>query len=237
MSDLIVGTAIAALALAVIVPPAVLVARWQDRRQDRRQASARHCLRRPHPAVVLARDLLGLLPPAPAPATWERIRAGMSRPPRYVDTSRTLAEMNGPIVTEAEVDEEWQRRPLAAKPWALTDDDIREQWERARVELPLLLPLRPCCPTTAAEAHRSGCEGARRPVNGRYLGTQPRRTPYPSAADPVTPAQTDDDPPWSIETAQQDAVPAYGVDRCELDVDEARRHYALALGPDGCEET
>lgn len=46
----------------------------------------------------------------------------------------------------------------------------------------------------------------RRPVNGRYLGTQPRRTPYPSAADPMVPVETDDDPPWDVTTAQQPAL-------------------------------
>lgn len=90
MSDLIAGCAVALLALAAVVLPAVLVARWQDRRR----AGARHRLSRPHPAVVLARDLLGLLRTASAPATWGRIRAGMSRPPRYVDTSRTLEEIH-----------------------------------------------------------------------------------------------------------------------------------------------
>lgn len=53
----------------------------------------------------------------------------------------------------------------------------------------------------------------RRPVNGRYLGTQPRRTPHPTAADPVTPAQTDDAPPWDVVTTSQpvlDDAPVYG---------------------------
>jgi hypothetical protein len=54
-----------------------------------------------------------------------------------------------------------------------------------------------------------------RPVNGRYLGTQPRRAPYPSAADPMVPLATDDAPPWDTRTAQnpmlrdQPIVPAY----------------------------
>jgi len=46
-----------------------------------------------------------------------------------------------------------------------------------------------------------------RPVNGRYLGTRPRRTPWPSAADPIVPAQTDDRPPWSITTTSMPAAP------------------------------
>ena len=118
----------------------------------------------------------------------------------------------------------------------------------------------------------------RRPVNGRYLGTMPRRTPYPTAADPMVPLETDDDPPWDVSTRQQPALddaPVYGEapvatvleaerrdvnypccvhcggfvcdrpyhpapcdeDGCQLDVDEAERQYALAMGPDGCEET
>lgn len=86
-----------------------------------------------------------------------------------------------------------------------------------------------------------------RPVNGRSLGTQPRRTPHPSAADPVTPLVTGDAPPWYVATAQNPAlrdqavVPAYAPpvygEACELDVAEAERQFALALGPDGCEET
>ena len=116
-----------------------------------------------------------------------------------------------------------------------------------------------------------------RPANGRYLGTQPRRTPYPTAADPMVPLETDDDPPWDVSTRQQPALddaPVYGEapvatvleaerrdvnypccvhcggfvcdrpyhpapcdeDGCQLDVDEAERQYALAMGPDGCEE-
>ena len=81
-------------------------------------------------------------------------------------------------------------------------------------------------------------------AGGRNLGTLPR-TPYPSAADPVMPVATDDQPPWAIETAQQpvlderDAPDEDGLRRYlerEADVraqwDEAReRHPEVPLPP------
>jgi hypothetical protein len=89
----------------------------------------------------------------------------------------------------------------------------------------------------------------RRPVNGRYRGTQPRLTrPGPfTAVDMPTVSEPEPGPawgdpgdglgpdvpivrPWSPEIA-------YGADRCQLDVAEAERHFALAMGPDGCEQT
>jgi hypothetical protein len=115
--ELIVGTA---LACVVGVPLALVGAALARRDTGTRR------IPRPHPLAILARDLLGLLPPAPA--GWAAIRAGMGRPPRYADTSRTLAEMCGPIVTDDEVAEEWSLRPLSR-------EGIREQWDRASVPM------------------------------------------------------------------------------------------------------
>jgi hypothetical protein len=89
----------------------------------------------------------------------------------------------------------------------------------------------------------------RRPVNGQYRGTQPRLTrpgPFTAVDMPAVPEPEPGpawgDPgdglgpdvpivrPWSPEIA-------YGADRCQLDVAEAERRFALAMGPDGCEQT
>jgi hypothetical protein len=218
MSDLVLYLAIGVVVAVFIGIPAAAIGVTVARMQGR---GTRFRWRRPCAAEVLVLDLLGLLPPASAPATWAAIRAGMSRPPRYVDTSRALAEMCGPIVTDDEVAEEWSLRPLSR-------EGIREQWDRASVPMSPDPEVRPGVGWQVPDDWRL--------PGGRGLMFA-RRTPWPSAADPMTPAETDDAPPWDIETAQQDAVPAYGVDRCELDVDAARRQFAgLALGPDGCEE-
>lgn len=104
--------------------------------------------------------------------------------------------------------------------------ELAALWERlATFELP--------APPAPAPAPR-------RPVNGRNLGTLPRR-------EPITNRQ-----PW--QTAQnpmlrdQPVVPRYAPEAvygeaCQLDVAEAERHFAALdealryFAPDGCEET
>lgn len=188
---LIVGCVIAAMG-ALLGVVSLVVACMQDK--------GRRCVfTPPHPVVILALDLRGLLrPAAPLPA-------------------------RAPVVTDAEVREEFERlAPSSALP-----------------------PLRDCCMALENEPHTSACP-ARQPVpmspdpaqapftgwrvpDGWQLpggrGLMFTRTPWPSAADPIVPLETDDDPPWDVATRQQPAIdePAYGVDRCEADVDEARR--------------
>lgn len=174
--------AAAGIAVAIVGVPlaalGVIVALMQDK-------GRRAAYRRPSAAAILARDLRDV---NPAAALWEWLQA---------------PDGPAPIVTEAEVAEEFAARPLAPG----------------------------------------------RPVNGVYRGTQPRRTPGPfTAVDmPTTPAP-DPGPAWRT-AAEWDSlgpdVPiarpwtadrvAYGVASCQLDVAEAQRQFALAMGPDGCE--
>jgi hypothetical protein len=99
MNEFLAGVGITIVVAVFVVLPAVLIARQQDRRQER----ARHCKRRPRA------DWRGWLrtgefaPPPPRPATWGEIGDGMRKP-----SSEGIA----PIVTEDEVAEEWARRPL-----------------------------------------------------------------------------------------------------------------------------
>ena len=164
--------------LAVGVPVAFagkLVARFQDK--------GKRCkFRRPHPAVVLARDLWSWLDTAQAPA------------PRVPSHPR------------------WG--PLTATP-AAGIAVVRDDWV-------------------------IWC-------GGRNLGTMPRRTP---ALGPFTqvdmPACPEPEPGPAFDPCDdiEPAPPVLGFARslvygeaCEIDVAEAERQFALAMGPDGCEET
>jgi len=129
------------------------------------------------------------------------LRADLAVILRHTGTGGLLP---GPIVSDREVQEEWER--LASRP------------------------------------------EVRRHVNGRYLGTQPRRQGPFTRADMPTCPRPEPGPAWGdpgdglgpqVPIARPwtaDQV-AYGVDRCQLDVAEAERRFALALGPDGCEQT
>lgn len=199
---------------------------------SRRDTGTRCAYRRPHPAVILALDLR------------DGLRSGTAILPPAPCAPATWETIRDGM------------RP--ARPWALTDDDIRAQWEQARVRSPFLLPLRPCCPTTAAEAHRDGCRG-RRPVNGRYLGTMPRaatadrapftavdmpalREPEPAGLPRLGPSRllpAERIPPQIAAFFDEQAGGrelAYGQAPV-AEVLAAQRRYVLALGPDGCEQT
>ena len=152
---------------------------------------------------------------------WRPVRAHWYRQYRRADRKAFAAEMAArdaaPIVTDAEVREEWER--LAAERGTPVPDDtgLIGEWAHA---------------LTWSEDPAQAIGVGWRVPDGYQLpggrGLMFTRTPWPTAAEPMVPVETDDAPPWDITTRQQPALdePAYGVDRCQLDVDDAERRFA-----------
>lgn len=220
---LVVGTIVALFIGVPLAAVAVTVARMQD--------EGGHCAhRRPRAAVILALDLWAWLrtaepplPPEPcappAPATWDQISAGMGRP----------------IVSDREVRAEFARMPLA----------------------PGSHPYPPLRPTVLARP-----DGAILIDEAERVHVRPGRGgPFTAVDMPAVPENDPRDYPHyytdeiecgdcrrehELELVEDDPVPiarpwtagqvAYGVASCQLDVAEAERRFALAMGPDGCEE-
>jgi len=156
----------------------------------------------------------------------------------------------GPLVTDAEVREEDER--LAAERGLC---DFHGRYGE----------LGDCTPACPAYAHRQAVpmspdpavkpgvgwqvpDDWRLPGGRSLMFVRPGKQPWLTGSMPAVPAPepTGPDRAWDPGDGLGPQVPiarpwtadqvAYGVDRCQLDVAEAERQFALALGPDGCEE-
>ena len=179
----------------------------------RMQDAGGHCAhRRPRAAVILALDLRAWLrtaepPPPPEPYL----------PPAPATWDQISAGMGRPIVSDREVRAEFARMPLApgSHPYP---------------------PLRP----TVLERDRG--DGHILIDEAERVHVRPRRGgPFTAVDMPACPPEPG---PGHPEDDVDPAPPVLGFARslvygeaCQLDVAEAERRFALAMGPDGqCEE-
>jgi len=165
-------------------------------------------LPRPRALAILALDLRDYLR-----SEWAQIA--------YVERELRLMLTNpGPIVGDREVREEFERRPLAPP---MSPDPAQVPFTGWRVPDGYQLP---------------GGRGLMfaRPGKQPWLTGQQPAIPVPEAAGPDRAWDPGDglgpDVPLARPYAPQ---PVYG-EACQLDVAEAERRFALAMGPDGREE-